>query len=83
MKQNKLNWLLMKDTISFMDKFEMIKFILTTKKFTNGEKVKEFEKKWNQWLGSKYSLFVSSGSTANLLLLDTALKIIADAPLSI
>jgi CDP-4-dehydro-6-deoxyglucose reductase, E1 len=70
MKQNKLNWLLMKDTISFMDKFEMIKFILTTKKFTNGEKVKEFENKWNQWLGSKYSLFVSSGSTANLLLLD-------------
>jgi CDP-4-dehydro-6-deoxyglucose reductase, E1 len=70
MKQNKLNWLLMKDTISFMDKFEMIKFILTTKKFTNGEKVKEFENKWNQWLGSSYSLFVSSGSTANLLLLD-------------
>jgi CDP-6-deoxy-D-xylo-4-hexulose-3-dehydrase len=70
MKQNKLNWLLMKDTISFMDKFEMIKFILTTKKFTNGGKVKEFENKWNQWLGSSYSLFVSSGSTANLLLLD-------------
>ena len=60
----------MKDTISFMDKFEMIKFILTTKKFTNGGKVKEFENKWNQWLGSSYSLFVSSGSTANLLLLD-------------
>lgn len=63
-------WPLMKDTITWMDKFEMIKFILTTKKFTNGEKVKEFENKWNQWLGSNYSLFVSSGSTANLLLLD-------------
>jgi CDP-6-deoxy-D-xylo-4-hexulose-3-dehydrase len=59
----------MKDTITFQDKLKMIKFILTTKKFTNGEKVKEFESKWNQWLGSKFSLFVSSGSTANLLLL--------------
>jgi CDP-6-deoxy-D-xylo-4-hexulose-3-dehydrase len=68
MKEN--FWPLMKDTISFADKFKMIRFILTTKKFTNGEKVKEFEHKWNQWLGSNYSLFVSSGSTANLLLLD-------------
>jgi CDP-6-deoxy-D-xylo-4-hexulose-3-dehydrase len=66
---SKLNWPLMKDTITFQDKLKMIKFILTTKKFTNGEKVKEFESKWNQWLGSKFSLFVSSGSTANLLLL--------------
>jgi CDP-6-deoxy-D-xylo-4-hexulose-3-dehydrase len=68
--KNKTSWPLMKDTISFRDKFEMIKFILTTKKFTNGVKVKEFEQKWNEWLGSKYSLYVSSGSTANLLLLD-------------
>lgn len=64
-----LSWPLMKDTITFVDKLKMINFILTTKKFTNGEKVKEFEARWNQWLGSKYSLFVSSGSTANLLLL--------------
>lgn len=62
-------WPLMKDTITRKDKFEMIKFILTTKKFTNGEKVKQFEQAWNSWLGSKYSLFVSSGSTANFLLL--------------
>jgi CDP-6-deoxy-D-xylo-4-hexulose-3-dehydrase len=59
----------MKDTITWPDKFKMIKFILTSKKFTNGEKVKLFEAQWNEWLGSKYSLFVSSGSTANLLLL--------------
>lgn len=59
----------MKDTITWSDKLKMIKFILTTKKFTNGEKVKKFEQEWNQWLDSKYSLFVSSGSTANLLLL--------------
>lgn len=59
----------MKETITLVDRLKMIKFILTTKKFTNGEKVKLFESEWNKWLGSKYSLFVSSGSTANLLLL--------------
>lgn len=66
---SKISWPLMKDTITWEDKLKMIKFILTTKKFTNGEKVKKFESQWNDWLGSKYSLYVSSGSTANLLLL--------------
>jgi CDP-6-deoxy-D-xylo-4-hexulose-3-dehydrase len=64
-----LFWPLMKDTITFRDKFEMIKFIATSKRFTNGEKVREFEKSWNTWLNSKYSIYVSSGSTANLLLM--------------
>jgi CDP-6-deoxy-D-xylo-4-hexulose-3-dehydrase len=52
----------------------MAKFVLTTKKFTNGNKVKEFEKKWSEWLGCKYSLFVSSGSTANLLLIAAVME---------
>lgn len=67
----KLVWPLMKDTITAKDKFQMIKFILTADRFTNSRKVKEFENEWNNWLGSKYSLFVSSGSTANLLLLSS------------
>ncbi|NDB60832.1 DegT/DnrJ/EryC1/StrS aminotransferase family protein [bacterium] len=58
----------MQDTITWSDKVEMIKFILTTKQFTNGPKVRQFEKEWSRWLGCDYSLFVSSGSTANLLL---------------
>lgn len=66
---SEITWPLMKDTITWADKLKMIKFILTTKKFTNGERVKRFESEWNDWLGSKYSLYVSSGSTANLLLL--------------
>lgn len=65
----KYKWPLMKETITNSDRFEMIKFITTAKKFTNGEKVKKFESDWNEWLGSKHSLFVSSGSTANFLLL--------------
>lgn len=65
----KYKWPLMKETVTFSDRLKMIKFILTTGKFTNGEKVKLFEQKWSEWLGSKHSLFVSSGSTANFLLL--------------
>ena len=36
-------------------------------KLTNGPKVKQFEKAWSNWLGVKYSVFVNSGSSANLL----------------
>lgn len=60
----------MDDIITWGDKLRMVKFILTTKKFTNGPKVRKFEQEWNNWLGSKYSLFVNSGSSANLLLLN-------------
>ena len=35
--------------------------------FTQSKKVKEFEEKWSKWLGVKYSIFVNSGSSANLL----------------
>lgn len=63
-----MKWPLMGETITINDRLKMAKFVLTAKKFTNGEKVKEFEKQWNTWLGSPYSLFVSSGSTANFLL---------------
>ena len=34
---------------------------------TQSKYVKEFEKKWSKWLGTKYSIFVNSGSSANLL----------------
>jgi len=64
----KQTWPLMKESITFSDRLKMSFFTLTTKKFTNGEKVKKFEREWNDWLGSKHSLFVSSGSTANFLL---------------
>ena len=34
---------------------------------TNGAKVREFEENWSKWLGVKYSVFVNSDSSANLL----------------
>ena len=67
--KNNIFWPLMKDTISFSEKLQLAYFVLTASRFTNGPKVIEFENAWNKWLGSKHSLFVSSGSTANFLLI--------------
>jgi CDP-6-deoxy-D-xylo-4-hexulose-3-dehydrase len=64
-----MKWPLMVNNITFSDRLKLAKFVLTSNRFTNGKKVREFEKEWSNWLGSKYSLFVSSGSTANYLLL--------------
>ena len=62
-------WPLMKNTLSFIDRVKLAKFVLTSDKFTQGKKVEEFEKSWSKWLGCDYSLFVTSGSTANFLLI--------------
>lgn len=67
-------WPLMNNAITKEDVLDLIHFISGTDKYTSGEKVIEFEKKWNDWLGSKYSLFVSSGSTANFLLISSIIE---------
>ena len=38
-------------------------------KLTSGPNVKKFEDLWSEWLGVKYSVFINSGSSANLLCL--------------
>ena len=63
----KFLWQLMSNNILQEDKKALINFIKSTSKFTNGIKVREFEKKWSKWLGVKYSTFVNSGSSANLI----------------
>ena len=67
-QEHKTFWPLMKDCITAEDKTAMIDFITNAGRFTNGPMVKKFEQEWSEWLGCKHSLFVSSGSTANLLL---------------
>lgn len=66
---SKTIWPLMENTITFSDRLKMALFVLTSDKLTNGPKVREFERKWSEWLGVKHSLYVSSGSTANTLLI--------------
>ena len=61
-------WPLMKNAVTWSDKYQMIKFLLTSDRYTNGPRVREFEAEWANWVGSKHALMVSSGSTANTLL---------------
>jgi len=68
------NWPLMKNTLSLMDRLKLAKFIIQSDRFTQGNKVKEFEDEWSKWLGCKHSLFVTSGSTANFLLVSSIIE---------
>ena len=68
---SKFNHPLMDNNISKNDVSSIIKFLKKNKKriFTQSKKVEDFENKWSKWLGVKYSVFVNSGSSANLLTL--------------
>ena len=69
---------LMENNIIQEDVDAVIKFLRNNKKkiFTQSEKVRVFEKNWSKWLGVKYSVFVNSGASANLLTM-LALRIVA------
>ncbi len=58
---------LMSDNIDRSDVNSIIDFLNQDPipRLTNGEKVKEFEKEWSEWLGVKHSVFVNSGASAN------------------
>lgn len=66
---------LIQDTINNQDIDKLIEWLKTYPRLTKGSKTIEFENKWSKWLGSKYSVFVNSGSSANLLML-YALKVL-------
>ena len=59
---------LMHDNFTTQD-VNAVKKLLNQKKLrlTQSTNVKLFEKRWSKWLGVKYSIFVNSGSSANLL----------------
>jgi CDP-6-deoxy-D-xylo-4-hexulose-3-dehydrase len=59
----------MQTAITESDKKSLIDFISSSDRYTCGAKVKQFEDAWSTWLGCKHSVYVTSGSTANLLLL--------------
>ena len=70
----KLNHTLMDNNFTKSDMDSVIK--LVKKKniiLTQSKNVKEFEKKWSKWVGTKYSVFVNSGSSANFITI-SALK---------
>lgn len=65
---------LVNDTISKQDIDSLIEWLKTYPQLTKGQRTLEFEELWSNWIGTKHSVFVNSGSSANLMML-YALKI--------
>lgn len=57
---------LVRDTINFDDVQKLIGWLQTNPRLTKGDLTIELEKLWSDWLGVKYSVYVNSGSSANL-----------------
>lgn len=64
---NKIKFPLMKNNILKSDINKVISFLKKSTILTQNKEVLKFEKIWSKWLGVKYSVFVNSGSSANLL----------------
>jgi len=60
---------LVDNNITNGDKSAMIKFIKKAKKYSQNDKVKEFENKFSEFLQVDHSVFVNSGSSANLIMM--------------
>lgn len=61
-------WPLNDSQFTWVDRIRICKFFLNTKnRWTQDVYVKEFEKTMSKFVGAKYAVFVSSGSTANNL----------------
>jgi CDP-4-dehydro-6-deoxyglucose reductase, E1 len=59
---------LIKDTIDNKDVDNLIEWLKTYPRLTKGAKTLEFEQQFSEWIGTKHSIFVNSGSSANLLM---------------
>ena len=69
-----LNWPLMRNNISRQDLDAVIHYLQQEDPIlTQSNQVRAFEQEWSEWLGVNYSVFVNSGSSANLLTM-TALR---------
>lgn len=65
-----LNWPLMQNNVTRGNLDDVIAFLRQDDPvLTHSEQVQTFEEEWSDWLGVKHSIFVNSGSSANLLAL--------------
>ncbi len=65
---------LVKDTINKNDIDDLIEWLKSYPRLTKGPVTIELEEKWSKIIGSKYSVFCNSGSSANLLMLLSLLE---------
>ncbi len=68
----KLFWPLMSNNISRSDLDTVIEFLRQDDPvLTQSKNVRAFEQEWSDWLGVKYSVFLNSGASANLVTMAT------------
>jgi len=63
-----MNIPLVKNTIDNDDIDKLIEWLKTYPRLTKGDLTLKFEKLWSEFVGVKHSIFVNSGSSANLLM---------------
>ena len=57
----------MKNNITMKDLNVLIEFLKGNPRLTQSSNVRNFEREWSEWLGVKYSVYVNSGASANLI----------------
>jgi CDP-6-deoxy-D-xylo-4-hexulose-3-dehydrase len=65
---------LVQDTISKKEIIALSNWLLKGERLTKGDLTLKFEKKFSEYINRKYSLFVNSGSSANLLMLSALIE---------
>ncbi|MDD2541613.1 MAG: DegT/DnrJ/EryC1/StrS aminotransferase family protein [Desulfuromonadaceae bacterium] len=65
-------WKLQENVINSSDLDLLVSFIKETNRFTQFTKVAEFEAAFAKWQGCEYCVYVNSGSSANLLMVNAA-----------
>ena len=68
-----IKYFLAKETIDNNDIEALREWLKEGPRLTKGALTLEFERKWAQYIGTKYSVFCNSGSSANLLMVYAAL----------
>lgn len=63
-------WKLQENILDIKDKEQLGNYIKSTDRFTQFAEVKRFEESWSKWQDVKYSVFVNSGSSADLIMMD-------------
>lgn len=67
-------WPLMANNVTRQDLDALIDYLSTDDpRLTNGEKVRQFEAEWSNWLEVNHSIFVNSGAMANMITMDMLL----------
>ena len=72
--QSLWNYPLASDTIDENDIDSLINWLRTNPRLTMGKVTKQFERKWADFIGTNYSVYLNSGSSANLLMVYSLLN---------